>query len=54
MVMELEIQSSREDRLEVAKILIGNGYRVCTVVRKPGGRARTVLLVDKPDKEASS
>lgn len=49
--IELEIKNAQE-RNEVARILVANGYRVWTESRKGSGSARvTLLCVDKPGKE---
>lgn len=51
--IELEIKSSKDDQLDVARVLIKNGYRVCTETRKGAGTTRmTVLVVDKPERRA--
>lgn len=47
--IELEITSSKAERLEVAKILIGNGYRVATEIRRVKSTNKTFLIVDKPE-----
>lgn len=47
--IELEITSSKADRLEVARILIGNGYRVATEIRRIKSTNKTFLIVDKPE-----
>ena len=50
--IELTITSSVKDRVEVAAILVKNGYRVWTESRKGSGSARvTLLCADKPGKE---
>ena len=46
--IELDIHTSKPDRLEVAKILISNGYRVMPVVRKVRGVNKMFLVIDKP------
>jgi len=52
--IELEIKSSNDDRMDVARILVKNGYRVCTETRKGAGTARmTVLIVDKPERRVA-
>lgn len=49
--MELMITSSVQERIDVAAILVKNGYRVCQQTRKVSGKSKTVLIVDKPEKE---
>ncbi len=52
--IELEIKSCIDDRLDVARILVKNGYRVWTETRKSTGSARvTVLIVDKPERRVT-
>lgn len=50
--IELEIKNAK-DRIDVASVLVDNGYRVWTeVVRKGTGSARvTVLCADKAGRE---
>lgn len=45
--IELMITSSVQDRVDVAAILIKNGYRVCQKVVKANGKSKTVLVVDR-------
>lgn len=45
--MELMITSSVQDRVDVAAILIKNGYRVCQKTVKVNGKSKTVLVVDQ-------
>lgn len=47
--IELIITSSVNDRMEAAKILVRNGYRVCVVTRKIGSARKPVLVIDKPE-----
>lgn len=47
--MELMITSSVQDRVDVAAILIKNGYRVCQKAVKVNGKSKTVLVVDRED-----
>lgn len=47
--IELMITSSVQDRVEVAAILIKNGYRVCQKTVKVNGKSKTVLVVDRED-----
>ena len=49
--VELIITSSVNDRMEAAKILVRNGYRVCCANRKIGSAKKPVLVIDKPDSE---
>ena len=51
--IELAITSSVQERMEVAKILVRNGYRVCQVTRKAGSAKKTILLADKPEEKGS-
>lgn len=45
--VELDISSSKADRLEVGKILLANGYRVSTVVRRVKNTRKTLLIVEE-------
>ncbi len=47
--IELNIFSSVQERMEVAKILVRNGYRVCQLAKKVGNAKKTVLVVDDPE-----
>lgn len=47
--MVLMITSSVQDRVDVAAILIKNGYRVCQKVVKTNGKSKTVLVVDREE-----
>lgn len=48
-VFEIVITSSVSERMEVAKILVRNGYRVYAGTRKVGSVKKPVLIVDRPD-----
>ena len=51
--IELEIKNL-QSRSDVGRILLENGYRVWTEVRKDSGSTKvTLLCADKPGKEAS-
>lgn len=45
--IELTITSSVQDRVDVAAILIKNGYRVCQKTVKVNGKSKTILVVDQ-------
>ena len=47
--IELTITSSVQDRVDVAAILIKNGYRVVQKTCKANGKGRTVLVVDREE-----
>lgn len=49
-MVELTI-ANPEDRAEVAKYLVKNGYRVCEIVRKIGSARKKILLVDRPEEK---
>lgn len=49
--MELMITTSVQDRVDVAAVLIKNGYRVCQKTVKLNGKSKTVLVVDAPEVE---
>lgn len=51
--IELTITSSVQDRVDVAAILIKNGYRVCQKTCKSNGKSRTVLVIDKVEEVGS-
>lgn len=46
--IELDIHTSKAERLEVARILIGNGYRVMPVIRRVKNTNKTFMVIDKP------
>lgn len=45
--MELMITSSVQDRIDVAAVLIKNGYRVYQKAVKVNGKRKTVLVIDR-------
>lgn len=49
--IEMDIHSSKADRLEAGKILLANGYRVQMVIKKIGNARKTILIADKPEGE---
>ena len=46
--------SSVQERCDMAAALVRNGSRVCSVVKTIGGKKRTILVVDQPEKENES
>ena len=48
---ELEIKLT-DDRLDMARILIKNGYRVWTETRKTGSKSVVLLMYDRKEKDA--
>lgn len=51
MRIELTI-ANPDDRAEVSKYLIKNGYRVCEIVKKIGSARKKILLVDRPEEKS--
>lgn len=49
--IELTITSSVQDRVDVAAILVKNGYRVCQKTVKVAGKSKTVLVVDREEEK---
>lgn len=49
--IEMDIHSSKADRLEAGKILLANGYRVQMVIKRIGNARKTILIADKPEEE---
>lgn len=49
--IEMDIHSSKADRLEAGKILMANGYRVQIVIKRISNARKTILIADKPEEE---
>lgn len=50
----MNITSSKEDRLEVGRILLANGYRVCMETRKTNGKRTAVVLMAEKTMEGAN